>query len=144
MLGKQIVAVMLVSSLICNAVDKTCSVESVKTNSVEQARSLIRDYDLASRPKDKQCKKEKMDDLLNKLTVQSGIFGGAMQDEAMSGELEASIVNEEEQVDLKKSIQLLQDKLASIDGQKPSAQKRRAPQTAAESKEANKRSRASN
>lgn len=124
MLIKQVVAVMLLSSLICNAANNTaseaCSVKRVKTNSVKQARTLIRRYDAASEGKKKLCTEQKMRDLLNKLEIQSNDFGGAVDAEAMGGELEASIVNEQEQVDLKKTIQLLKDKLAEINSQKPS------------------------
>lgn len=121
MFVKQVVAIMLVSTLICNAANGACSVERVKPDSLKQARSLIRQYDNAKTGSEKQCKEQAMRDLLNKLVIQSNDFGGAVETEAMAGELEASIVNEQEHVALKKSIALLTNKLAEIDSQKSSA-----------------------
>ena len=118
---KQVVAVMLVSSLICNAADRGCSVRHVEPNSLKQTRTLIRQYDNAKNAGDKQCKEQAMRDLLAKLITESGDFGGAVKAGAMGGELEASNVNLNEKVGLDASIKLLQERFATIDGQKPSS-----------------------
>lgn len=113
MMVKQMIALVLVSSVAYAAGDKACSVARVEANSLEQVRSLINKYDRAS-DKDKQCHEKQMRDLLQKLTEQSRIFGQAMEAEVRGGELEASIVNEQEQVDLKQAIKLLQNKLDTL------------------------------
>ena len=123
MLVKQVVAVMLLSNLACTAAQQRCYVERVKPNSVKQALKLIREYDRAKNDIEKQCKERAMGDLLDKLITESSDFGGAVKAEAMGGELEASNVNLDEKVGLDASIKLLKDKLASINGQKPSLKK---------------------
>jgi hypothetical protein len=123
---KRIMAILVVSSFsgISVVADQkgrqTCSVAQVEADAAKQVNSLIRLYDASSNSDDKECLARAMRDLLEKLIKQSEIFGKAMEAEVIGGELEASIVNEQEQVVLKDVIITLNKKLGMIDAQQSS------------------------
>src|SRR5262249_13060729 len=108
----------IISSLTCLTVSGECSVARVEANSQKQVNNLINRYDDAINEKERTCQEQALRDLLVKLEKQNAVFGQAMNEEVSGGELEASIVNEQEQVDLQKAIKLLKDKLTSLDAQK--------------------------
>lgn len=119
MIKKIGIVLLLTSSLFLTIHSGTCGVVDVIADAVTQANKMVQSYENAKTPAGKECLEKQMRSLLAQLKHQQTVYKDASDDEAMSGELDASIVNQQEQVQLGQAITIIENKLKSVDATKP-------------------------